>query len=116
VSDDKNWLVVDDSATSPHKGRLYQFWTPFLTDIFGNSDGSPQALVYSDDSGRTWSQPVSVSPPHANSQNSQPMLRPNGHLVDAYLDYGPAAATGRRPPPHRPPPHRPWLRRATRSS
>jgi len=92
VSDDKNWLVVDDSATSPHKGRLYQFWTPFLTDIFGNSDGSPQALVYSDDSGRTWSQPVNVSPPHANSQNSQPMLRPNGHLVDAYLDYGPAAA------------------------
>jgi hypothetical protein len=89
ISDDKNWLVVDTSPTSPHRGRLYQFWTPFLTDLFGNPDGSPQALVWSDDGGATWSAPVSVSPPHANTQNSQPMIRPDGTLVDAYLDYGP---------------------------
>lgn len=88
VSDDKNTLIVDTSPTSAHKGRLYQFWTPFLTDIFGNPDGSPQALVYSDDHGATWSAPVSVSAPHANTQNSTPMLKPNGTLVDAYIDYG----------------------------
>ena len=76
VSDDKNWLVVDTSPDSPHRGRLYQFWTPFLTDMFGNADGSPQALVWSDDGGATWSDPVNVSAPHANTQNSQPMLRP----------------------------------------
>ena len=92
ISDDKNWLVVDNSPTSPHRGRLYQFWTPFLTDLFGNADGSPQALVYSDDGGATWSAPVNVSPPHANSQNSQPMLKPNGTIVDSYLDYGPNGA------------------------
>ncbi|GAA3638002.1 sialidase family protein [Microlunatus ginsengisoli] len=89
ISDDKNWLVVDNGPTSPHRGRLYQFWTPFLTDMFGNADGSPQALVYSDDAGATWSAPVNVSPPHANTQNSQPMLKPNGTIVDSYIDYGP---------------------------
>jgi hypothetical protein len=89
ISDDKNWLVVDTSPTSRHHGRLYQFWTPFLTDMFGNPDGSPQALVYSDDGGGTWSAPVSVSAPHANTQNSQPMLKPDGTVVDSYIDYGP---------------------------
>ena len=89
VSDDKNWLVVDNSAASAHRGRLYQFWTPFLTDMFGRADGSPQALVVSDDGGATWSAPVNVSPPHANTQNSQPMITPNGTVVDAYLDGGP---------------------------
>lgn len=89
ISDDKNWLVADTSPTSPHRGRLYQFWTPFLSDLFGNYDGSPQALVWSDDRGATWSRPVNVSSPHANTQNSQPMLLPNGTIVDAYLDYGP---------------------------
>jgi hypothetical protein len=92
VSDDKNTLLVDTSPSSPHRGRLYQFWTPFLTDLFGNADGSPQALVFSDDHGRTWSQPVSVTSPHANTQNSQPMLLRNGTLVDAYIDYGPNAS------------------------
>ncbi len=92
VSDDKNTLVVDTSSRSPHRGRLYQFWTPFLTDIFGNFDGSPQALVFSDDHGRTWSKPINVTLPHANTQNSQPMLLPNGALVDAYIDFGPNAA------------------------
>jgi hypothetical protein len=89
ISDDKNWLVVDAGAKSPHKGRLYQFWTPFLTDMFGNADGSPQAVVWSDNGGSTWSTPVNVSAPHANTQNSQPMVRANGTIVDAYIDYGP---------------------------
>lgn len=92
VSDDKNTIVVDTGVHSPHRGRIYQFWTPFLADIFGHPQGSPQALVYSDDHGRTWSQPVAVSRPHANSQNSQPMIQPDGTLVDAFLDYGPDAA------------------------
>ena len=88
VSDDKNTLVIDNSATSPHRGRLYQFWTVFLTDPFGNPDGSPQAMVYSDTQGRTWSRPVAVSAPHANTQNSTPMVRPDGAVVDAFIDYG----------------------------
>lgn len=96
ISDDKNWLVVDDSPTSRHKGRLYQFWTPFLTDPFGNPDGSPQALVWSDDRGATWSAPVNVSPAHANTQNSQPMHKPDGMIIDSYQDYG-ADGSAERP-------------------
>ncbi len=92
ISDDKNWLVVDTGVSSRHRGRLYQFWTPFLTDPFGNPDGSPQAVVWSDDHGRTWSSPVNVSAPHANTQNSQPMIAPNGTIVDSYIDFGPNEA------------------------
>jgi hypothetical protein len=92
VSDDKNWLVVDNGARSPHRGRVYQFWTPFLTDPFGNPDGSPQAVVWSDDQGRTWSPPVNVSATHANTQNSQPMIAPNGTVVDSFMDFGPDQA------------------------
>jgi hypothetical protein len=88
VADDKNWLVVDTQRGSPHRGRLYQFWTPFLTDPFGNADGSPQAVAWSDDQGQTWSNPVAVSAPHANTQNSQPMFRRDGTVVDSYLDSG----------------------------
>ncbi len=88
LSDDKNTLIIDNSPTSPHEGRLYQFWTPFLTNPLGQSDGSPQALVYSDDHGQTWSEPVDVSLPHANTQNSTPMLLADGTLVDAFIDYG----------------------------
>jgi hypothetical protein len=88
VSDDKNWLVVDTGRSSPHRGRLYQFWTPFLLDPFGNADGSPQAVAWSDDQGRTWTKPVAVSAPHANTQNAQPMFRRDGTVVDSYLDSG----------------------------
>jgi hypothetical protein len=31
-SDDKNWLVIDNSRVSPHFGRIYQFWTAFIDD------------------------------------------------------------------------------------
>jgi hypothetical protein len=88
-SDDKNWLVVDTSPTSRHRGRLYQFWTPFLTDEAGNDAGSPQMVRWSDDRGSHWSRRVAVSALHANTQGSQPMLRPDGTITDAYLNFGP---------------------------
>lgn len=85
VNDDKNWLVVDNSPRSPHRGRLYQFWTAFLTAPDGSDAGSPQWLRYSDDHGRTWSDVVTVSGPHDSTQNSQPMIRPDGSVTDAYM-------------------------------
>jgi hypothetical protein len=87
-SDDKNWLVVDTSATSTHPGRLYQFWTAFLTNPDGTSGGSPQVVSWSDDRGQTWSPYVAVSAPHANTQNSQPVLKADGAITDTYLDFG----------------------------
>ncbi|MDX6308641.1 MAG: hypothetical protein QOI06_1687 [Nocardioidaceae bacterium] len=86
-SDDKNWIVVDNSKASPHYGRLYQFWTPFR--FKGNAFlGSPQAVRWSDDKGRTWSGTHYVTATDHSTQNSQPMILPNGSIVDTYYDFG----------------------------
>ena len=87
-SDDKNWLVVDNFKTSPHYGRLYQFWTPFISDDQGNFTGAPQALRWSDDKGKHWSDTTYVSATDIDTQNSQPMIQPNGAITDAYLNFG----------------------------
>jgi hypothetical protein len=46
---------------------------------------------WSDNHGRTWSRTVNVSAADRYSQNSQPMIKPDGTIVDTYLDYGTAA-------------------------
>jgi hypothetical protein len=90
-SDDKNFLVIDNGRHSPHRGRLYQFWTPFLYDADGNNTAAIQVVRWSDNHGRTWSRTVNVSAADRYSQNSQPMIKPDGTIVDTYLDYGTAA-------------------------
>ena len=90
-SDDKDWLIIDTQPNSPFYGRLYAFWTAFLAPG-GKPAGSPQVVRWSDDSGRHWSTTHVVSAPHANSQNSQPMIQPNGTITDVYLDYGGGSA------------------------
>lgn len=100
-SDDKNWLVVDNSRRSAHRGRLYQFWTPFISNSKGFV-GAPQALRWSDDRGRTWSKTSYLTPRTHDTQNSQPMILPNGDVVDTFYDYGagnqaPDVVPGARP-------------------
>jgi hypothetical protein len=90
-SDDKNFLVIDNSPTSRHSGRLYQFWTPFIPT------GSPQALRSSDDQGATWSKTSYVNPLTANTQDSQPMVMANGIIVDTYENFGPFKVHGDKP-------------------
>ena len=86
-SDDKNWIVVDNSPASPHYDRVYQFWTPFR--YRGNAYlGSPQAVRWSDTRGRTWSRTSYLTPLNHATQNSQPVVLPNGSLVDTYYDFG----------------------------
>ncbi len=84
--DDKNWLTVDTQPGSPFLGRLYQFWTPFIT-INGHGAGSPQVVRWSDDHGATWSATSIVSGPHQSTQDSQPMIQPDGAITDAYVLY-----------------------------
>jgi len=91
-SDDKNWIVVDTSTTSPHFGRLYQFWTPFRYTTSGNYISSPQAVRWSDDAGLTWSATSYVNGIDHSSQNSQPMIMSDGTIVDTFLDWGPGGA------------------------
>ena len=89
-SDDKNWLVVDTGAHSAHRGRVYQFWTPFLFVDEAETQfiGSPQAVRWSDDKGRTWSRTVFLTPRDHGTQNSQPMIGADGSIVDTFNDYG----------------------------
>jgi hypothetical protein len=86
-SDDKNWIVVDNWPGSPYFGRVYQFWTPFISTSAHFS--SPQAVRWSDDQARTWSTTHYVSDIDAGSQNSQPMIRSDGTIVDTFFDFGP---------------------------
>jgi hypothetical protein len=85
-SDDKNWLVIDNGANSPYRGRLYQFWTPFLRGKVGH--GSQQVVRWSDDHGQTWSKTVALTPRKIYTQDSQPGIQPDGTIVDTYLSYG----------------------------
>jgi hypothetical protein len=87
-SDDKNYLVVDNAPDSPHYGRLYQFWTPFIFDASGNYVSAPQAVRWSDDKGQTWSDTTYVSATNVGTQNSQAMIQPDGTITDAYLNFG----------------------------
>lgn len=86
-SDDKNWLVVDTWKNSPHYGRVYQFWTPFR---YSGSTylGAPQAVRHSDDRGRSWSATSYITQLDHGTQNSQPMIRPDGSIVDTFYDFG----------------------------
>ncbi len=87
-SDDKNWLVVDTQPASPFYGRVYVFWTAFLSTRSGRPIGVPQVVRWSDDRGRHWSATHLVTPKEANTQNSQPMIQPDGALTDVYMFFG----------------------------
>lgn len=86
---DKNWLAVDTGATSPRRGRVYQFWTAFTNDP---EVPAPQMISWSTDKGRTWSTPRRLSGASDFTQNSQPMILADGTIVDVYSDSG--AITG----------------------
>jgi len=83
VSDDKNWLVTDNQPNSPFFGRLYQFWTEFLSN-----SGSPQVVRWSDDNGQHWSSTHLLASPTQFAQNSQAFVQPNGAITDTYLFSG----------------------------
>ena len=93
-SDDKNWLVVDTQPNSPFYGRIYQFWTAFLSTRGGQSIGSPQVVRWSDNDGRTWSATHFLGPKTENSQDSQPFVQPNGAITDVYFVAGRALGGG----------------------
>jgi len=86
-SDDKNWIVVDQHPRSPHYGRVYQFWTPFRFTTSGHFLGAPQAVRWSDDRGAHWSTTHYVTGRTQSTQDSQPMIRADGAVVDAYVRF-----------------------------
>lgn len=85
--EDKNWITVDTNPGSPHYGRIYAPWTRFKFDSRGNEVSSRQVLRFSDDRGRTWSPLVYISGSGTHTEGAQPLVRPNGVLVDVYEQY-----------------------------
>jgi RTX calcium-binding nonapeptide repeat (4 copies) len=85
---DKEWLVCDNWATSPFRGRCY------LSYLNGESGAIETRL--SADGGRTWSAPASAPPsPLAPGQRTGavngafPLVRPDGTLIVAYTSFKP---------------------------
>jgi hypothetical protein len=70
---DKNWIVCDTHATSPHYGNCYQTWDDF---------GSGNLLLQnrSIDGGLTWSAPLPTAN-NASGLGGQPVVQPNGTVV-----------------------------------
>jgi hypothetical protein len=57
---DKEWLTADNNPSSPFYGRLYLSWDQ-LSFSKGAFLDSPVMLSYSDDAGKSWSTPKSIS-------------------------------------------------------
>jgi hypothetical protein len=68
---DKNWIVCDDTASSPHFGNCYSEW-----DI----PGTRIQMSTSTDGGLTWGSALSTAN-RAGGIGGQPVVQPNGNVV-----------------------------------
>ena len=78
---DKEWLVCDNGATSPFRGRCYAEYT--------DDDRNETVSQSSTDGGVTWSSPVRST---TTLVGTQPVVRADGTLVVVAGDYNGAAA------------------------
>src|SRR5207249_6012832 len=72
---DKNWIVCDNTATSPFFGNCYTEY-----DI---TSGNQIRMKRSTDGGLTWG-PALSSSSGATGLGGQPVVRPNGTVIVAY--------------------------------
>ena len=80
---DKNWIVCDDTASSPHYGNCYTQW-----DDFGH--GNLLHMATSSDGGLTW---TAAKVPRASVIGGQPLVQPNGTVI-VPIDNGSETAIG----------------------
>jgi hypothetical protein len=73
---DKEWIVCDNGATSPHKGRCYLEYSDDARNITTSQS--------SDDGGQTWSPAVRAG---SILVGTQPVVQPNGNLTVVAGDY-----------------------------
>ena len=76
---DKNWLVCDSTATSPHYGNCYMEW-----DDNGHSD--QVYMSTSGDGGQTWSSGTAIS--KALGLGGEPLVQPSGTVIVPFLTDG----------------------------
>ena len=75
-SNDKNWIVCDDTATSPHFGNCY-------IEYDRTSTGDSVVMQTSTDGGLTWG-PARAPSGGATGLGGQPVVQPNGTVVVPY--------------------------------
>ena len=81
-ADDKPWLAVDVSPTSPHSNRAYVVWTRS-----GGAEGIRVLLSHTDDGAHTWSAPVRVNDrPLANGAITSVAVGPDGDVYVVWDD------------------------------
>src|SRR5215212_4606271 len=68
---DKNWIVCDNTATSPFYGHCYTQWD-------NHGAGNLNQMSTSTDGGQTWSAPATNN---AGVIGGQPVVRPNGTVI-----------------------------------
>ena len=88
MSVDKEWITRDNGTMSPFRGRCYLAYTD-LAHRDPIHPGNHLAIQSSTDGGRTWSGPVllNLNVPSVLA-GVQPVVRPNGELVMAFVEYG----------------------------
>ncbi len=59
---DKNWIGVDTSATSPYFGQVYVSWTEFRSATLRGNGNEPMMVATSLDGGATFGKPKQLSP------------------------------------------------------
>ena len=72
-SPDKNWIVCDNTATSPFYGNCYTEWDD-------NGDGNRIYMSTSSDGGLTWG-PRRATANNATGIGGQPLVQPNGTVI-----------------------------------
>jgi hypothetical protein len=76
-SNDKNWIVCDNTATSPHYGNCY-------TEYDVTSSGDSLRMKTSTDGGATWGAALAPSG-SPTGLGGQPVVLPNGDVIVPYL-------------------------------
>jgi hypothetical protein len=79
---DKEWIVCDNTATSPFYGNCY-------IEVDVTSSGNRIVMNRSSDGGATWSAPVSAAG-NPSGLGGQPVVQPNGTVVVPYSANGTA--------------------------
>ena len=75
---DKNWIVCDNTTTSPFYGNCYTEWD-------NTADGNRIKMQTSSNGGQTWG-PARNSGDNATGLGGQPLVRPNGTVLVPYAN------------------------------
>lgn len=73
INSDKNWIVCDNTATSPYYGHCYVEWD-------SPADGDLVFMSTSTDGGLTWGA-AKTTGDSLSGIGGQPLVQPNGHVV-----------------------------------